>query len=132
MATATPIRAVAGSNFEPKRVRKAKRKAMLRGHLGNVRANVRASAEDRAEFYRNLRTMKVKRRLIAREMRRLDQLVAELLQGVQHFANRYPEFRPTSLEDALGLCKAARVSASVAADEWAAFAARKVYYVKEM
>ena len=81
-ARAKPVRAVTGSNFEPKRIRKAKRKALIRAQFGNMTANVRAAAEDRAEFYRNLRTMKLKRRLIAREMRKLDGMMADLLAGV--------------------------------------------------
>lgn len=133
-ARAKPVRAVTGSNFEPKRIRKAKRKALIRAQFGNMTANVRAAAEDRAEFYRNLRTMKLKRRLIAREMRKLDGMMADLLAGVQHLGNRYPAFERAygrALDEAMEICKAARVSTSVAADEWEAFAARKVYYVKE-
>jgi hypothetical protein len=128
----TPIRPAEGTNSQPKRVRKAKRKALIRGTVGNAVMEVKTEYADRAEFYRNLRVMKIKRRLIAREMVRLDQLASELMGGVQHLAHRYPDFTASSFDDALALCKEARVSVSVAADEWSAFARRRVYYVKEI
>lgn len=119
------------ANFEPKRVRKAKRKALIRGYLGNVALDVRSEFADRAEFYRNLRFMKVKRRMIAKEMRRLDMLVTEMTGAVRHLENRYPDFHSSALDETQELCRAARVAVSVAADEWQAFAARRVlYYVK--
>jgi hypothetical protein len=122
---------VRGSNFEPKKVRKAKRKMLLRGLAGNAVADVRTEFEDRAEFYRNLRMVKLKRRKLAKEMTFLAQGLQVLRIEVSRVENRYPDFSSRLIDDARDLTKSAYVSASVAADELAVFAMRRVYYVKE-
>lgn len=127
-----PIRPVKGSNFEPKRIRKAKRKALLRGMVGNTIADVRNEFEDRAEFYRNLRMIKLRRRHIAKEMAALADMVKGLFSEVQRVENREPDFSAPSLHEAHDLVKAAVTSVSVAADEFAMFARNRVYYVKEL
>ncbi|MGW5266980.1 hypothetical protein ACWEQG_38905 [Microbispora sp. NPDC004025] len=127
-----PIRPVQGSNFEPKRVRKAKRKALLRGTVGNFTADVRSEFEDRAEFYKNLRMIKLRRKHVAREMRSLADMVKGLLGEVQRVEHREPDFSAPSLHEAHDLVKAAVTSVSVAADEFAMFARNRVYYVKEL
>ncbi|WP_433501830.1 hypothetical protein ACQP1K_29470 (plasmid) [Sphaerimonospora sp. CA-214678] len=129
---ARPIRAVKGSNFEPKRVRKAKRKALLRGMVGNTIADVRSEFEDRAEFYKNLRMIKLRRRHVAKEMQVLADMVKGLLSEVQRVENREPDFSAATLHEAHDLVKAAVTSVSVAADEFALFARNRVYYVKEL
>lgn len=126
-----PVKAVTGSNFEPKKVRKAKRKVLLRGLAGNVVADVRTEFEDRAEFYRNLRMVKLKRRVLAKEMTVLAEGLQALRSEVSRVENRYPDFSSGLIDDARDLAKSAYVSASVAADELAVFAMRRVYYVKE-
>lgn len=129
---ARPVRVVKGSNFEPKRVRKAKRKALLRGMVGNTIADVRSEFEDRAEFYKNLRMIKLRRRHVAKEMQVLADMVRGLFSEVQRVENREPDFSAPSLHEAHDAVKAAVTSTSVAADEFAMFARNRVYYVKEL
>lgn len=135
MATATTarrpaVRAVKGSNFEPKRVRKARRKMLVRGALGNIIADANMAREDRAEFYRNLRQIKLRRRHLAREMATLADRTRDLLTSIQHVGNRYPDFKGRSLDEAREEAKAAYTSVSVAADEYRVFSRVRVYYVK--
>jgi hypothetical protein len=131
--TARPIRAVSGNNFEPKRVRKARRKALLRGTVGNIVADARMGAQDRAEFYRNLRMIKMRRRHLAKEMATLAGMVQGLRDSVQNVANRRPDLRDSAvLDEARQLVKAAYTSVSVAADEFRLFSRVRVYYVKEL
>jgi hypothetical protein len=128
-----PIRVVKGSNFEPKRVRKARRKALIRGMVGNAVADVRNEFADRAEFYRNLRMIKLRRRHVAREMHALADMVKGLLGEVQRVENRHPELAGgAAFEEARELAKVAYASVSTAADEFALFARNRVYYVKEL
>ncbi|WP_329094295.1 hypothetical protein [Streptosporangium sp. NBC_01469] len=129
---ARPISAVKGSNFEPKRIRKARRKLMVRGALGNVIADAKMAKEDRQEFYRNLRRIKLQRRQLAKEMAVLAGMTQGLIGSVQHIANRYPDFTATSLDEARETAKAAHASVSVAADEFQMFARVRVYYVRSL
>jgi hypothetical protein len=127
-----PVTVVKGANFEPKRVRKARRKLMVRGALGNVLADARMAKEDRAEFYRNLRQIKLKRRQLSKEMDKLAGMTEGLLRSVQHTANRHPDFNARSLDEARDLAKAAHTSVSVAADEFRVFSRVRVYYVRSL
>jgi hypothetical protein len=137
VATRTgPVRAIGtkGTNFEPKRIRKARRKLMVRGALGNLVADARMAKEDRAEFYRNLRQIKLKRRQLSKEMDKLAGMTEGLLRSVQHTANRHPEFASASrsLDETRELAKAAHTSVSVAADEFRVFSRVRVYYVRSL
>lgn len=135
MATTTarkprPVTVVKGSNFEPKRIRKARRKALVRGTFGNIIADARMAKEDRAEFYRNLRMIKLRRRHLAKEMATLAGMMQGLLGSVQNVGNRHPEFKARSLDEARDEAKAAFTSVSVAADEFQLFSRVRVHYVK--
>lgn len=136
MATAAstrprPVRAVGGSNFEPKRVRKARRKVLVRGMVGNIVADARMGAQDRAEFYRNLRMVKLRRRHLAKEMATLAGMVQGLRDSVQNAANRRPDLRDSAVfDEARQLVKEAYTSVSVAADEFQLFSRVRVYYIK--
>ncbi|MET8341012.1 hypothetical protein [Streptosporangium canum] len=136
MATTTagtrPVRVVKGANFESKKVRKARRKLMIRGAVGNVIADARAAKEDRAEFYRNLRMIKLKRRHLAKEMAVLAGMTQGLLGSVQSVGNRRPEMNGGLLDETRDLVKAAYTSVSVAADEFRMFSRVRVYYVKDL
>lgn len=127
-----PVRAVTGSNFEPKRVRKAKRKMLLRGQVGNLVEDVRSEYEDRAEFYRNLRMIKLRRKHVAREMTSLAEMVRALLDEVQRVETRNPDAAGAALDEARELVKTAYGSVSTAADEFKLFARNRVYYIKEL
>lgn len=134
MATSTkarPVRAVTGSNFEPKRVRKARRKALLRGVIPNAMASARSEWDDRAEFYRNLRMIKLRRRVVAKEMRAMAEMVRGLLTEVTRVQTRHSEMGAVA-DEAHELVKVAYGSVSTAADEFALFARNRVYYVKEL
>lgn len=131
-STVPPISAVKGTNFEPKRIRKARRKLMVKGAIGNVIADARMAKEDRQEFYRNLRRIKLNRRQISKEMDKLAGMTQGLIHSVQHTANRNPEFNASSLHEARELAKAAHTSVSVAADEFRAFSRVRVYYVRSL
>jgi len=118
-------------NFEPKRIRKAKRKALIRGYVGNKVADVRSGVEDRAEFYKNLRMVKLRRRHIAKEMAGLADMMRGLLTEVQRTGDRHPDFSSPTLHEAHDLVKAAYSSVTVAADDFHLFSRARVYYVKE-
>jgi hypothetical protein len=134
--SARPIRAVETANFEPKRVRKAKRKAraktLMRGYVGNVIADAQMEAADRAEWYRNLRLMKMRRRLLADKMAQLAADVETLKRTVDRVESRGSV--PSSVRDTLDQAKAATSKAhqvvSMTAEELKIFARVRVLYVK--
>lgn len=139
MATATKnvssIRPVKGANFTPKRVRKAERKKLIRkwsmrGALSNRVADARLSAAERAEFYRNLRQLKLRRRSIATEFATLAGLVAGLQRDAQRVMDRYTDVDVGLVEEALHVIKQANASTATAADEMQAFSRRKVYFTQ--
>jgi hypothetical protein len=125
-----PVRVVKGSNFEPKRIRKAKRKALVKGTFGNIIADARMAKEDRVEFYRNLRMIKLRRRHLAKEMATLAGMMQGLFGSVQNVGNRHPDFDSRALDEARDVVKEAYSSVSVAADEFQMFSRVRVYYVK--
>lgn len=127
-----PIKVVRGANFEPKRVRKAKRKALIRGYLANKRADLRAERADRAEFFRNLRQMKIQRRKIAAEMRALTDRVRALQSEVATVEHRHPTVDLRLVDETRDLVKDALKSVTAAADDYFAFSRARIYYVKEL
>jgi hypothetical protein len=127
-----PIKVVRGGNFEPKRVRKAKRKALIRGYLANKVADVRTEMQDRAEFFRNLRLIKLQRREIAAEMSFLAEDLRALSREVGAVEQRYPAVDLKLVDEAHDLVLDAIKSASAAASDWFAFSRQRVYYIKEL
>jgi hypothetical protein len=136
MATATstrrPVRVVKGANFEPKRVRKAKRKTLVRGYVGNKVADFKVEMADRAEFYRNLRLMKLQRRKVAHELRVLTDQLRALQREVASVEHRFPTVNLALVDETHDLVKDALKAASVAADEFFVFSRQPVYYIKEL
>lgn len=139
MVTATrkvsTIRPAMGSNFEPKRVRKAKRKKLiskksLRGELINRVADARLSAAERAEFYRNLRQIKVSRRKIATEMATLATMVAGLQRETRRVMDRYSDVDAGLVEEAVHIVKQANAAVSTAADEMYTFSRKRVFFTQ--
>lgn len=141
MATATAkkkvtaLRPTAKANFEPKRVRKAQRKRLiskksLRGELNNRMVDARLSAAERAEFYRNLRQLKMARRKIAAEMATLATLVAGLQREARRVGDRYDDVDAGLVDEALHVIKQANAAVSTAADEMHAFSRRRVYFTQ--
>jgi hypothetical protein len=135
MANATrqrpPVRAVEEWNFEPRNKRKAKRKALIRGYVGNKIADVKMEAADRAEFYRNLRLMKLQRRKIASEMRVLCDQLRALAREVGNVEHRIPTVDLRVVDETHDAVKDALKAATAAADEWFVFSRQRVYYFKE-
>lgn len=118
-------------NFAPKRERKAVRKSMIRAALANKVADVRSGARERAEFYKNLRQLKMARRSIAAEMAKLAVMTSGLMDEVRHVEARYPDGVPLGLLDETALlAKNAHASMSTAADEMATFAKKKVLFTE--
>ncbi|UBU19231.1 hypothetical protein [Nonomuraea gerenzanensis] len=124
-----PLRTV---NFEPKRIRKAKRKALVRGYVANKVADVRTEMQDRAEFFRNLRIMKMQRRKIAAEMAFLADDLRALQREVASVERRHPTVDLKLVDETHDLVRDALKAASVAADEYFAFSRQRIYYIKEL
>jgi hypothetical protein len=138
-AMSTRVRPVSGVNFQPKRQRKATRKALVaaRGWAPNVMADWKIRSRERAEFYRNLRQIKMARRHIAAQMAVLAVLVTGLRREVGRVGDREPRDVAALLdvgliEDACKLAKSADASVQATAEEFRAFSRRKVYYVQEL
>jgi hypothetical protein len=140
MATATtsrstatkraPAKAVPAANFASKRERKRVRKSMVRAALANWVATKRGEAAERAEFYRNLRRLKLRRIEIAKAMRVLAIGVEGLQQQLRRVEDRNPSFDLKVLDEALDLGRAAVGSTEAAASEWELFAKRKIYFTE--
>ncbi len=129
------LRPAAGSNFQPKRERKAARKKLIskksvRGTLTNKVADARLSAAERAEFYRNLRQMKMARRKIASEMAVLATMVEGLQRETRRVMDRYNDIDLGLVEEALHIVKKANAATGTAADEMHAFSRRRVYFTQ--
>lgn len=129
---ARPVRVVKGANFEPKRVRKAKRKALVRGYLANRVADAKAEAADRAEFFRNLRMMKITRRKVAWEMGLLREQLRVLEQTVSAVERLHPNVDLRLVDETHDLVHSAYKTVAVAADEFWTFSRQRIYYVKEL
>lgn len=139
MATATKkvstLRPAAGANFQPKRVWKAERKKLiskksLRGALTNKVADARLAAAERAEFYRNLRQMKMARRKIATEMATLATMVAGLQREARRVMDRYSDVDAGLVEEAVHIVKQANASTATAADEMYTFSRKRVFFTQ--
>lgn len=132
----TALRPEKGANFQPKRVRKAQRKKLIskRSLVGDVRNKVvdaRLTARERAEFYRNLRHIKVARRKIAKEMSKLATMVDGLQREIRHVGDRYRYAVDSGvIDEAMRIAKKASGSMSAAADEFEAFSRKRVYFTQ--
>lgn len=128
--------AAKGANFSAKSKRKAERKKLvkqrmgIRGHVANAVADRRLAAQERMAFYRGLRELKLRRRVIAKEFRRLDVMVTGMHREVTRVFDRYPDVDAGLVDEALMLVKRARVSVGVATEEMQAFSRRKVFYTE--
>lgn len=142
---AVPRKPVAGANFVPKRERKRVRKSMVRAYLANRVAEVRVGAAQRAEFYRNLRMMKLRRIEIAKGMVVLSAMVDALQSRLESLGDRIEgSVAPTRTEDermvlkqllatadeTADLARSAGVAVSTAAAEFWMFAKRRIYYTE--
>ena len=125
-ASAQQLRAVPG--YQSKRARKAYRKGLVRGYVGNTYANWRTEAQTRAEFHRRLRMMKQRRRQIAVEFAHLAQVLDGLSREVSHCADRLTRLQAHYVYDALDTVRLARRSVSTASDDCWAFARAKIFY----
>ena len=129
-AKAVPRRPVADANFLPKRQRKQVRKSMVRAYLANRVTEAREGARDRAEFYRNLRAIKMRRRAIAKEMQALAVTVSGLQQDLRRLEDRGVEVDLGLLDECYDLARSAVGSTHAAAAEWELFSRRRVYYTE--
>lgn len=120
------------ANFMPKRQRKAVRRGMVRGYLANKVADRQAAREDRAEFYRNLRQIKLHRRVIARQMWLLASSVAGLRSQVRRIEVLYPEIDIRFVEEVEGAIRVAELAVQAAASEFYAFSRARIYYSEDL
>jgi hypothetical protein len=125
----TPAR---GANFQSKSVRKRIRRGMIRGYVGNKVADARVASRERAEFYRNLRQMKMRRRKIAAEMAVLAEMMTGLRREIGRVGDRNRNVDMRYVEEALMLAKTADSSVSTAAAEFYAFSRRRIYFTEAM
>jgi hypothetical protein len=121
-----------GANFQPKRIRKQIRKGLVRGYVGNKVADARVAARERAEFYRNLRLMKMQRRKIADQMRILATMIEGLRRDVTRVGDREPNVDMSLVEQAGALAKVADSSIAAAAEQFHSFSRKKIYFVQEL
>jgi hypothetical protein len=139
-STGRPVR---DANFLPKRERKQVRKSMVRAYLANRVAEARVGAAERAEFYRNLRHMKLRRRKIAAEMYVLGDMVSGLHREITRTVDRHSTRASASDADAgllraversgdeaRELARAAEASVATAADEFQLFSQRRIYFTE--
>lgn len=130
VAKRAPAKAVPAANFASKSARQRVRKSMLRAAVSNWAAEKRMSAKERAEFYRNIRRMKLRRRMIASGMRDLAISVEAMQQQLRRVEDRHPDFDLKILDEALDLGRAAVGSTNAAAAEFELFAKRKIYFTE--
>jgi hypothetical protein len=143
-ATAPPFKAVRGANFASKRERKRVRKGLARAALANFVAEARTGAAERAEFYRRLRHMKLRRMEVAKKMVALSITVGALQQqlrrvedrgvlmsGAKTAAEKAAERKMLAdLDAAMDLGRAAMGAVQAAAAEWQLFAKQKIYFTE--
>lgn len=130
-STATrSVKPVASANFQSKTKRQRARRGLVQGHVKNAFADARVSARERAEFYANLRNLKMRRRKIAEEMAVLAAMTAGLQRDVLHVGDRYPDVDEAVVDEAHGLVKRANASVGAVADELHAFSRRKVFFTE--
>jgi hypothetical protein len=122
----------AGANFQPKRIRKQIRRGLVRGYVGNKVADARVAARERAEFYRNLRLMKMQRRKIAAQMKILATMVEGLRRAIGSVADRERDVDMALVEQAASLAKQADSSVGAAAEQFHSFSRKKIYFVQEL
>jgi hypothetical protein len=128
-------RPVKGANFVPKRQRKAARKKLVReysihGWAANKVDEVKAGARARADFVRNLREVKVRRRKIAAEMAALADMVSGLYRETNRIGDRVRDVDSGYLNEALMTVKAASASVGAVADEFHVFSRARVWYTE--
>lgn len=127
---------VKSANFESKNQREARRKHLvsqktgIRGKAANVVAEKRLSAKERAEFYRNLREIKMRRRQIAKHMSSLERMVEGLQSDIIHIRDRYDGLDESKIDEALALTKKANAAVGVASGEFYVFARRRVFFTE--
>lgn len=124
------------ANFESKSQREARRKRLvsqktgIRGKAANMVAEKRLSAKERAEFYRNLREIKMRRRRIAKEMAVLERMMEGLQSDIIHVRDRYEGLDESRIDEALAITKKANASVGVASGEFYTFARRRVFFTE--
>lgn len=127
--TKAPLR---DANFLPKRERKRIRKSMVRGYVANKVSDARIGAKERAEFYRNLRQLKMRRRKIASEMAVLADMVSGLRREVSRTGDRSRNVDIRFVDEAHDLAKVAESSVGAAADEFHTFSRARVWFTEAM
>ncbi|GAA0432386.1 hypothetical protein Aca07nite_19480 [Actinoplanes capillaceus] len=139
-AKAAPTRAVPAANFTSKSERKRVRKSLVRAAMANYIAEKRSAHRERAEFYRRLRSMKTRRRAIAKLMFGLLVSVNVMEQQLRRVEDRNPfvgsqqsadeKLFTRLLDEAMELGRAASGSLVAASAEWDSFARRKIYFTE--
>ncbi len=126
-ASGRPLR---DANFLPKRERKAIRKGLVRGYVANKVADARLGAAQRAEFYRNLRQIKLRRIEIAKNFQHLADRLISLYEREQRLEDQVGGIDIKLLDEAIDAVAAAWKAVNEAASEFASFARQRVYYTE--
>lgn len=143
IGSTTPLRAARGANFQSKSQRKQIRKSMVRAYVSNKVADARTAHAERVDFYRNLRRMKMLRLAISKEMFALAGMVQAASSKAAGAATLVDAVKATtpaqkkvvkdlgdSVDETVSAGQAASKSVAAVADEFAAFAKRRIYYVE--
>ena len=123
----SPLR---NANFLPKRERKRIRRSLVRGYISNVWNESRVRARERADFYRNLRYIKLRRRKIAAEMAIFADMVSGLRREVVRLGDRTKDVDSSYLDEATQLVKTAEASVGAVAEEFYLFSRARVWYTE--
>ncbi len=118
---------MAKTNFRSKRERKQYRKGLIQGALKNKVADIQVGARQRAEFYANLRRMKLKRHEIAREFTVLADTVTDLQRDLRKAADR-KAVDPREVEEALAAVLKVRSNVGTVAEDYQRLAHKKIYF----
>ncbi|MFC3386916.1 hypothetical protein ACFOHP_33915 [Couchioplanes caeruleus subsp. azureus] len=115
----------------PKAQRKAVRKSLIRAALANRLADRQLAKQERVEFYRNLRLMKMRRWEIAKAMGVLAAMLAGMQQQLRHVEDRNEgTLNIKVVDEVFDTARAAMVAVETAATEFELFARRKIYYTE--
>lgn len=130
-AAPTRTKPLEEANFQSKKARKKARKS-LRGVVSNVVSDARLRHEEKAQFYRRLRLIKLRRRKIAIELSVLADMVAGLHREVLQVEDRMRSVDMGYLNTAKTMVKTAYSSSDAAADEFHSFSRARVWYAERM
>lgn len=118
---------MADKGFSSKQARKKYRKGLIQGALKNKVADVRVGARQRADFYAQLRHMKLRRHEIAKEFQHLGTAVEDLQRDVRKLADRQGVNR-SGVDECVAALLKVRSNVTTVTDDYRSLAHKKIFY----